>query len=137
MSDEAQEPHRAAHLSDEAQDQHRATHMAHASPEMKEHLKKMAEHIEKGDMEGIKMCHMAMCKMAEEQKKHMSGVDDVKSEDYKKSMEQLEGELDEVKTNLARMAGMVDELMSAEVKEGHDLESAPPEQGEPQPGVKA
>jgi hypothetical protein len=116
LSDEAQESHRAKKMGEEHEER------GHASPEMKEHLAKMAHHLEKGDLEGAKSCHAEMCKMASEGKS-LSAMDDVHSEDEKKSMEALESELDEVKTNLARMAGMVDELMSSEAEEGHDFEN--------------
>lgn len=138
MADKASEEHRAKKkMADEASEEHRAS----VPHEMKEHLSAMAKHLESGNMEGVKACHAAMCKMAMDEK-HMSGVDDVKSEDYKMAMEHLEGELDEVKTNLARMAGMVEELMSAEVEEGHDLgEPGAAPGGAPapaaEPGVKA
>ncbi len=137
MSDAAQDTHRASKkMSDAAQDNHRAAAEKEHMDKMKSHLSTLAKCLEEGKHEDAKKEMAALsshCEMGAGMK-HMSGVDDVKSEDYKMSMEHLEGELDEVKTNLARMAGMISELMSAESEEGHDLESAA---NEVQPGVKA
>jgi len=141
LADEASEEHRAKKLADEASEQHRAGAAPEHIEKLKQHLAAVHGHLAAGNIEEAKKAHEELMKHCMEHhmaaKKHMSGVDEVKSEDYKLAMEHLEGELDEVKTNLARMAGMVDELMSSESEEGEALESAPPAPQEQQPGVKA
>jgi hypothetical protein len=130
-------------LADEATEEHHAAageHEKHVE-QLKHHLAQVQGHLASGNIEEAKKSHEELMKHCEAnhfatQGKHLSGVDEVKSEDYKQAMEHLEGELDDVKTNLARMAGMVDELMKVETDEGHDIESAPVEEGN-QPGVKA
>jgi hypothetical protein len=80
--------------------------------------------LEAGDIEGAKKAHEALSK-------HMSGgkelsgavPGDVKSEDDQKSLDAMQSQLDEVHTNMARLAGMVSELMESEKDEGHDLEA--------------
>lgn len=88
---------------------------------------KLGKHLAEGDIDGAKACHMEIMKHCEEKgygaMKHMA-VGDVKSEDQMKSMDEIQKNVDELSTQLARMAGMVDELMSAEKEEGHDLEAA-------------
>lgn len=92
-------------------------HLAH-------HLAAMKSHLDSGDMEKAKEVHAAMeascAKMGS--MKHME-MGDVKSEDAHKSMEAMQGQVDELSTQLARMAGMVSELMEVEKEEGHDLAS--------------
>ncbi len=59
--------------------------------------------------------------------KHLE-IGDVKSEDEQKSMEGMQGQVDELNTQMARMAGMVEELMGVEKEEGHDLEASEEDQ---------
>lgn len=94
-----------------------------SSGEMKKHLEDLKKHLESGDVEKAKESHAALAKCAEESKdeKHME-MGDVKSEDYKKSMDTLQGQIDELNTQMARMGGMVEEMMAGEKEEGHDLE---------------
>lgn len=91
------------------------------------HCADMSAALEKGDVDSAKKVNEAMTKhMASHGAKGLAGEavgpGDVKSEDEKKSLETLQGQLDEVHTNMARLAGMVSELMSAEKEEGHELE---------------
>jgi hypothetical protein len=100
----------------------------------KEHamcMKHLAEAVEKGDMDEVKKAHAALAAHCEKYgDKHLSAEGDsvahgdVKSEDEKKSQEALQGQVDELNTNLARLAGMVSELMDAEKDEGHELDSS-------------
>lgn len=88
---------------------------------MAAHLAKMREHLAAGNMDGVKQCHAEMEKhMASG--KHMSFGGDVKSEDEKESYDKLQGQVDEIHTNMARLAGMVSELMDGEKAEGQELE---------------
>ncbi len=109
-----------------------AAHLA----KMEEHHEKMTEHLASGNIEGareehenMKACHMAMKSMQEAgETKHMSGDSDVKGEDYEKSMSGVQGQVDELNTQMARLAGMVKELMGSEEEEGHELEAASDEE---------
>lgn len=103
-------------------------HDEHAVPDseklsaFKKHMSECKKHMDAGDFDKAKEEHeKAMAHMSSDDK-HMSfGVGDVKSEDYKKGMDALEAKVDELATNLARMAGAVGELMDVEKEEGHDL----------------
>ncbi len=95
------------------------------------HMAKLKACLEAGDVEGAKKAHEDLCKhLAEHGTAHLSAEGDaishgdVKSEDEKKSQEALQGQVDELNTNLARLAGMVSELMDAEKDEGHELDSS-------------
>lgn len=104
------------------------------------HCAAMAAALEKGDVEGAKKVHSEMsAHMSKLAAGEAVGPGDVKSEDEKKSLETLQGQIDEVHTNMARLAGMVSELMSAEKDEGHDLEAKidKEEKEETKPGEKA
>ncbi len=86
--------------------------------ELSAHLAKLGHHLASGDIEGAKACHAEMSKLAHGMK-HMSEYSgDVKSEDYKAAMGELHKELDEMKTQMSRFGGMVQEMMSAEKEEG-------------------
>lgn len=89
----------------------------------KGHMAKCAAHMEAGEHEDAKKEHLAaMAHMEKHGDKHLSfGVGDTKSEDYKKGMDDMEAKVDELATNLARLAGAVSEMMGEEEKEGHDL----------------
>lgn len=88
--------------------------------QLSHHLALMSKHLADGNIEGVKQCHAALCKMAEgnDPEKTMSEGDAVKSEDSVKSMDALQSQVDELNTQMSRMAGMVDEMMKAESDEG-------------------
>jgi hypothetical protein len=99
-----------------------AQHMAHCE--------EMGKHLAAGNLDDAKMCygkmmkHMAECGMGA--MKHMSDgmeMSDVKSEDYKMSMDNLQGQVDELNTQMGRLAGMVDEMMGVEKDEAHMAQS--------------
>lgn len=99
--------------------------------EYMQHMSAMEEHLAAGDIDAAKECHAKMKAHLEKfgmKKMSEGGPGDVKSEDYKESMDALQGQVDELQTNLARMAGAVDELMSVEKEEGHDLEAGDEEE---------
>jgi len=113
-------------------EEHIKTHLGHLAIH-KEHLAKMKSHLEAGEHDAAKEHHKVMeahhLSMEEHAKKlgchgekHME-MGDVKSEDYKKSNEELQKQVDELNTQMARIAGMVDELMTVEKEEGHQLEA--------------
>lgn len=114
----------------------------HAVPgEMDQHLAEYAKHLEHlgkhlaaGNVEEAAKCHKAMAAHhAKHGMKHMgAGPGDVHSEDAKAGMDHMQAQVDEMGTQLGRLAGMVDELMSVEKDEGHDLEK----EGEPEPEPK-
>lgn len=86
--------------------------------ELAHHLKALGHHLAAGDMEKAKESH-AMCMKHCGSMKHMSEFSgDVKSEDYKAHMGEVHKEVDELKTNMSRLAGMVQEMMGAEAEEG-------------------
>lgn len=106
-------------------DQAGEVEMAHMA-----HMKKLGDCLAAGDMGGAKEAHAAMAAHLEKSgMKHME-IGDVKSEDYSKSMSSLESQVDELTTQMGRMAGMVKELMGAEQEEGHDLEAGDEEESE-------
>lgn len=105
---------------EEAPSEHMAKHM--------EAMKQMKAHMEAGDMKSALACHAAAMKHLEEGKGGESEIEkkelelgDVKSEDYQKSSNELQAQVDELNTQIARIAGMVEELMTdeeAEMSEG-------------------
>lgn len=96
--------------------------VAEKDSKLKAHLAKVEECLAAGDVDGAKDAHKALAaEIGEKEEKHLE-ISDVKSEDYKNGMEDLQKELNEVKTQMSRMAGMIDKLYSAEKEEGHDLE---------------
>lgn len=106
---------------------------------MAHHLKIMGEHLASGNIEEAKKVHAEMCHMAEGGEfKHMSDgeMSDVKGEDYEKSMSGVQSQVDELNTQMARLAGMVSELMSAEEEEGHDLEMGESDEIKPEEVAK-
>lgn len=93
-----------------------------AESKLAAYCSRMKKHLESGNVEEAKKEHAELEKHMSSMK-HMAGFEgDVKSEDEKKSLDMLQGQIDEIHTNMARMAGMVSELMDAEKEEGHDLE---------------
>lgn len=93
------------------------------------HHETMKAHLEAGNIEEAKKhheimhaCHMEMGKHLCGNMKHME-IGDVKSEDYKKSQDNLQAQVDELNTQMARIAGMVNELMEVEKEEGEELET--------------
>lgn len=117
------------------------TEMAkHHLAKLGHHLAKLGHHLANGDVEGAKEVysqaqdsheklahchHMADGNVMPEpdaEMKHMAEyTGDVKSEDYRNNMNDLQSQVDELNTQLARMAGMLSELMGSEEEEGHDL----------------
>lgn len=137
MADGASEEHRAGKkLADEASEEHRAS--AEHDEKLKSHLEHLKKCLEAGSIEEAKKAHEELSAHCAKHhlggEKHMSGMDDVKSEDYKKAMEHLEGELDEVKTQMARFAGVVDELMAGEAEEEAEQPGIHGKEEVPQPG---
>lgn len=95
------------------------------SAEFAKHMSALSKHLAAGNLDEAKKAHEAvMAHCSKHGLKHMEAGDvgDVKSDDYKKSMEAHQGQIDELNTQMARMAGMVSELMDVEKEEGHDLE---------------
>jgi hypothetical protein len=86
-----------------------------------------SKHLADGDVEKAKEAHgKALAHLEKEGDKHLSfGVGDTKSEDYKKGMDAMEAKVDELSTNLARLAGAVTDLMGGEEEEGKELEKEP------------
>ena len=80
------------------------------------------------------MAHKALADKFAGSPVHMEAgaMGDVKSEDYKKSMDAMQGQVDELNTQMARMAGMVKEMMGADEEEGKELEG---EEEDPAPPV--
>jgi hypothetical protein len=78
--------------------------------------KKLAEEVskDKKDMSDLSAD-------VEDDSKNLSG-DEIQEHD-ESSFQKLQSQVDELNTNLARMAGMVSELMKVEKDEGHDLEA--------------
>lgn len=84
------------------------------------HLSEMGKHLANGDIEKAKESHAAMtaqCKMGGDEKSLSEGPGDVKSEDYKMAMDDLQSQVDDLNTQLARMAGMVTEMMGSDEEE--------------------
>lgn len=92
------------------------------------HCEELKKHLDAGDIEGAKAAHKKMEDLGREHgMKHMAEYGtDVKSEDYKKGMDELQRQVDEQQTQMARLSSMLEELMSVEKEEGHDLEAGEP-----------
>lgn len=90
---------------------------------LKAHLDAMSKHLEAGDMEKAKEAHKAMAAYCSGMQ-NMSGfgAGDVKSEDSQKSFEHMQSQVDELNTQMARMAGALHELIGDEESEGKDIE---------------
>jgi predicted transcriptional regulator len=100
-------------------DEHSVSDQAGDEKQLAHHMSALAHHLESGDIEAAKKSHAEMSMCMKHGMKHMSEYSgDVKSEDYKDSMSQMQSQVDEIKTQMARMAGMVDEMMGAEKEEG-------------------
>lgn len=100
---------------------------------MKSCMSALSKHLEEGNVDEAKKSHKEMSKCLEEGgDKHLSegfGESDVKSEDEKKAFDHLQSQVDELNTNLARMAGMVDEMIGGEKEEGKELEGSEEDEG--------
>ena len=125
---------------DEAQLAH-AKHMCNMVHKHLAHHQTMAKHLAAGDIESAKSHHEEMMTHAKHMAHHMgkhpnlAGEDgsgmgedmkhlefsDVKSEDYKQANDGLQAQIDELNTQIARIAGMVDELMEVEKEEGEEF----------------
>lgn len=99
---------------------------------------KMAAHadmgkcLESGDLDGAKKCYAKMAKSSGGMK-HLSmgyGSDDGLDEGAIKDMALMQSQIDEVTTQLARLAGMVEEIMTAE-KEAQQAEMTQASEGKP------
>ena len=93
--------------------------------DLSKHLSAIEKHLEEGKVEEAKKlaCDMKQMKFGEEGKDEKKlEIGDVKSEDYKASMEQLQAQIDELNTQMATMAGMVSEMMEVEKAEGESME---------------
>lgn len=77
----------------------------------------MGKCLASGDLEGAKKYHAEMSKHLGHGMTHMS----MGAEGDQSHLEALQMQLDENTTQMARLAGMVSELMSVEKDEGHDL----------------
>lgn len=101
-----------------------------------EHHLTMSKHLAAGDINSAKEHHDMMLKHCMEAHDHFAGVGkvdsgeegvkhmemgDVKSEDYKKSMDYLQQQIDEVNTQISRIAGIVNELIDVEKEEGEEF----------------
>ena len=83
------------------------------------HMAALAHHLSKGDIESAKEVHASLAHHLGFGEKHMSEfAGDVKSEDEKAHSADVQGQVDELKTQLSRLAGMVSELIGSEEKEG-------------------
>lgn len=84
------------------------------------HLSAIGQHLESGNIEEAKKTHAELSKhLGHSGTTHMSEyAGDIKSEDTQAHMTDVQGQLDEIKTNMSRLAGMVEEMMGAEEKEG-------------------
>lgn len=83
--------------------------------------KQMVAHLEAGNLEKSKeLCHMMMKNLNDGGATRMSG--DVKSEDAQVEMTGVQAQVDELNTQMARLAGMVQELMGAEKAEGDAMD---------------
>ncbi len=104
--------------------------------QLKAHLHAMGKHLAAGNVEGVRAIHAEMCKMHMGQSKHMAAdTGDVKSEDYQKSMMELQKQVDDLNTQMSRMGGMVEEMMSAEKQEGEHFGDMSTEHAAVAPGV--
>lgn len=93
------------------------------------HMKHMADcekHLEAGEVDKAKEC-MKKMKETSEEKKDMSLDTSIPSEEQSKSMDSAQGQIDELKTQLARLAGIVKEMYDVE-KEEHEMESSAKEE---------
>lgn len=105
-----------------AGDEEQLKHAAYMS--LHEEMKK---HLAAGDVGKAKETHEKMLAHHGHSMKHMgaAGPGDVASEDYKKSMDHLQGQIDELHTQMARCAGMVEEAMSDEANEPEHQDEKP------------
>lgn len=86
------------------------------------YMEEMKKHLESGDVKSALACHMKkMNEESEVDEKHLE-MGDVKSEDYKKASDEVQAQIDELNTQVARIAGMVDELINVEKEEGEAFE---------------
>lgn len=122
----------------EGGDEQQLKHLSAWHAKHLEHHHTMKKHLESGDIEKAKEHHVEMVKHCmeahkylghhgsmesasdESSVKHME-IGDVKSEDYKKSMDYLQQQIDELNTQLARISGSVEELINVEKEEGEEF----------------
>lgn len=91
------------------------------------HMSDAEKHLEDGNVEEAKKSLKAM-KECSEDKKELSADDmAAHSTDHGKSMSDLQQDVDEVKTNIARLAGIIEELFKSEQEEHAAMEK---EEGE-------
>jgi hypothetical protein len=97
---------------------HLAKHLGHEHPHHA-HLAAIHHHLSSGDFESAKEAHATLAHHLKLGSKHMSEfAGDVKSEDQHAKDTEVQGQLDELKTQLARLAGMVSNLIGTEEEEG-------------------
>lgn len=103
--------HELSHGEKEGHEEMLAKHMAH--------VVQMKKHLEAGEHEKAKeLCHMMHEHLSGHDVKHMElGM----PEDAQKNMDGVQSQVDELNTQMARLAGMVAELMDAEKAEGESL----------------
>lgn len=100
------------------------------------HMSDMGKHLAAGNVEEAKKSHEALKACMGHGGKHLAEyTGDVKSEDEKKSMEELQRQIDEQSTQMARMAGMIEEMMSVEKEEGHELAEGEEEEAQEDPAA--
>lgn len=90
-------------------------------------LEEMKSCLEAGDVEKAKEAHSKLSKHLEANgEKHLGLGDDLIPEnpaaDQGKSMGEMQQQIDELSTQIARIGGLIEEVMVAEKAEGHDLE---------------
>lgn len=97
-------------------------------------LAEMKKHLDAGDMESAKgLCDKMMSEGGEDNAdSEMNFSEGIKSEDAQTNMDAVQGQVDELNTQMARLAGMVSQLMESEQAEqaemavGEPTEPVPP-----------
>lgn len=102
------------------------------SKDMSHHLSEMGKHLASGDVEKAKECHAKMAALSkpDDAKEMAEYSEEIKPEDSKSQSGELQSQMDEMKTNLARVAGMVQAMMGAEEEESKHFGEVDKEQEE-------
>lgn len=133
-SEEHVEP--AHKLSAEEEKEHEKKLSAHMS-----HLEEMGKHLAAGDMDKAKECHKKLSEGVVGMKHLGLGESAIPGQEHGgeeavAEKADLQAQVDEMSTQMARLAGMVEELMKAEVAEGHELDAAVKEEEKPAPAAQ-
>jgi hypothetical protein len=123
-----QDESRAEMAVGEGKDEHAVPGEEADGKEIKAHLEEMGKHLENGDIEQAKMCHMKCMEALDKVGDKKLAMGEEGSEEQNSAMQEMQGKVDELSTQMARFAGMVKEMMGDEV--GDDKKLGGEEEGD-------